>query len=217
MQQMDDEGTTFCIDPQLVQSNGYWNFICTRNNAFSNRDQKGTLNVQDSTTTSYTIGNTGLSATTDSEGEAVVMVNPGMVSSGNTLNFEITTWTNAGEDSTIVEVTGADGGTFSSSSLTSGGWIELWIPYTPRSLNTPDVYYSSTSTGSWTKHDTGVIQYDSKTNTYYAVTNIVTGGYYKAVNVLDGWLVLVIVLAFAFFGAVIAVAVYKKCPLNKKN
>jgi hypothetical protein len=29
MQQMDDEGTTFCIDPQLVQDNGEWNFICT--------------------------------------------------------------------------------------------------------------------------------------------------------------------------------------------
>jgi len=216
MKQMDDEGTTFCIDPQLVESEGQWNFICTRNNAFSNRDQKGTLQVQNTKGTSYTVGSSGLSATSAGTGSAVVIVNPGMVESGNTLNFDVTTWLSTGEQSTVVEVTGSDGGTFSSSSLTSGGWIEIWIPYTPKSLHTPDVYYRSTSTDSWSKYDSADIEYDSKTNTYYAVTNIGSGGYYKAVNVINGWLMLVAVLAFGCFGAVLGVAIYKKCNMNKK-
>jgi len=216
MSQMDDEGTTFCIEPQLVQSNGQWNFISTRNNAFSNRDQKGTLTVADSKIGTYTVSDLGLSATSAGAGTAVVVVNPGMVQSGNTLTFQVTTWLNIGQQSTTVEVSGADGGEFSSNTLNSGAWVELWIPYTPESLHTPDIYSSSSQSGPYSRYASADIEYNSKTNTYYAVTNIASGGFYKAVNIIDGWLVLVAVLAFGCFGAVIAVALYKNCRIVNK-
>merc|ERR1712099_153454 len=48
MEEFDDAGTTFCIEPVKVTELGEWNFLCTRNNNFSNRSQKGTLQVSNS-------------------------------------------------------------------------------------------------------------------------------------------------------------------------
>jgi len=113
MEELDDAGTTFCIKPQLISQNGRWNYLCTRNNNFSNRDQKATLIVADAQ--SLTISASSLGGIYSSgEGNAIIIINAGMIEEGDSLEFSVTTWANTGEDSTIVEIGGIEGGEFSS-------------------------------------------------------------------------------------------------------
>merc|ERR1719461_2519674 len=41
MEELDDAGTSFNLAPQKVTQRGCTNYLCTRNNNFSNRAQKG--------------------------------------------------------------------------------------------------------------------------------------------------------------------------------
>jgi len=212
MEELDDAGTTFCITPQLVESEGRWNFLCTRNNNFSNRDQKSTLLVASAASLSISASSLG-GVYSSGSGQAIVKINSGMIESGNSLEFDVTTWANTGSSSTIVEITGTDNGAFSSDLLVDGGWIELWIPYTPQYLNSPAVYYkSSASDSSWSFFKDGSIQYQD--STYYAVTNINNGGFYKVNNQINGWAITSIFISLLIFSAALSYIFYLKCKKN---
>ena len=45
MSELDDAGTYFDLGPKKVTSVGTYHYMCTRNNNFSNRSQKGKLVV----------------------------------------------------------------------------------------------------------------------------------------------------------------------------
>merc|ERR1712178_362437 len=45
MEELDDAGASFSMEPQQATQIGCWNYVSTRNNNFSNRSQKATLCV----------------------------------------------------------------------------------------------------------------------------------------------------------------------------
>jgi hypothetical protein len=47
MDQLNDAGTYFDLGPKKILSTGVYQYMCTRNNDFSNRDQKGRVIVYD--------------------------------------------------------------------------------------------------------------------------------------------------------------------------
>ncbi|ETO05736.1 hypothetical protein RFI_31659 [Reticulomyxa filosa] len=213
MEEFDGAGTTTCIEPVQVTENGEWNFLCTRNNNFSNRSQKGTLIVSDSDTLLVAVTEKG-GRFSNGAGSAIVVVPPGSVATGQSLQFSVTTWYKPGSDSSIVQISGPDGGAFSSSDLTQGGYIEIWIPYTAKGLNQPTVYYTSDlQSSSW--GDSGEARVDYSQNTYYAVKDVNEGGYYKAVNHASWWQVLLLVVFGGLVFACFSFIIVKKCYLKK--
>jgi hypothetical protein len=142
------------------------------------------------------------------KGLAKLVIQRGMVEEGDTLEFEVTTWMMTGQESTIVEITGPDGGEFSTASLSQGGWLELWIPYTPKPLSYPTVERRADSDSKWSDHSDGSLEYDQ--GTYYAVININEGGQYRAVNQPHLSILAFLIAGSAFF-CVIGGIVIKKC------
>ena len=47
MQELDDAGTYYDLGPRQITSQGVVHYMCTRNNNFSNRDQKGELFINE--------------------------------------------------------------------------------------------------------------------------------------------------------------------------
>ncbi len=45
MDELDDAGTYFDLTPKKITDSGVFHYFCTRNNNFSNRDQKGRIIV----------------------------------------------------------------------------------------------------------------------------------------------------------------------------
>jgi len=59
MSELDDAGTYFDLGPQKVTTAGVAHYMCTRNNNFSNRSQKGKLVVMDIPIVEAQIGSMG--------------------------------------------------------------------------------------------------------------------------------------------------------------
>ena len=59
MSELDDAGTYFNLSPRKVTSAGSYHYMCTRNNNFSNRDQKGKVTVEAEPFTRKAIGQMG--------------------------------------------------------------------------------------------------------------------------------------------------------------
>ena len=213
MEELDDAGTTYCTEPVEVKAEGLWNFLCTRNNNFSNRSQKGSLLSSDSASENYAINSNGYSSFDDSPqaGNAQIVIQSGMIDDSDTLLISVTTWRNTGEESTIVEITGYDGGEFSADTLSDDGFIELWIPYTPKSLHTPYVNHRTDESENWKFHSDAAMDYDEGIDTYFAVINITEGGYYIAVNDLDWGMLVVFGLFVLGFVGLSGYLIAQKC------
>merc|ERR1712025_366898 len=80
MEELDDAGTTFCIEPLRVSttSEGLWNFLCTRNNNFSNRSQKGSLSVSNAYTDGVSATSEGFFGSANA-GQAKIVILPDSV------------------------------------------------------------------------------------------------------------------------------------------
>ena len=56
MSELDDAGTYFDLGPRKVTANGIYHYMCSRNNNFSNRSQKGKIVVGDTAVANKKIG-----------------------------------------------------------------------------------------------------------------------------------------------------------------
>ena len=56
MSELDDAGTYYDLGPRKVTANGIYHYMCSRNNNFSNRGQKGKIVVGDTAVASKKIG-----------------------------------------------------------------------------------------------------------------------------------------------------------------
>ena len=56
MSELDDAGTYFDLGPRKVTTAGTYHYLCTRNNNFSNRSQKGRIICDNIKTSSKAIG-----------------------------------------------------------------------------------------------------------------------------------------------------------------
>lgn len=63
MSELDDAGTYFDLGPRKITSRSVYHYLCTRNNNFTNRSQKGKIVVLENTQTSARIGLNGGIAT----------------------------------------------------------------------------------------------------------------------------------------------------------
>lgn len=152
-------------------------------------------------------------------GTAQIVVQPDMVDVYYTLLLSMATWRNIGEESTIVRVTGYDNREFSSNQLSKNGFIELGIPYTPKSLHTPHVNYRNINDESenWKFYsDDARIDYDKSMNTYYAVISTNKGGYFIATNDLDSGMMTVVTLLVLVFGILSGYLIAQKCKYQKQ-
>ena len=59
MSELDDAGTYFDLGPRKVTQRGTYHYMCTRNNNFTNRSQKGKVIVGDNKLATGRIGWTG--------------------------------------------------------------------------------------------------------------------------------------------------------------
>merc|ERR1712176_1459883 len=208
MEEFDDAGTTFCIEPVKVTKLGEWNFLCTRNNNFSNRSQKGTLQVSNSAQQWVSATSSGTSGDAKN-GQAKIVILPQSVREGDSLDFMVTTWLNRGEESTIVQLSGADGGEFPSDALVDDRWIELWIPYTGKSLSYPKAWYRASADDEWKEHSDASIEYDAETS--FGVVEVSQGGYYTITNQPDILAYIAVILGVALFGTAMYFVVRRNC------
>jgi hypothetical protein len=56
MSELDDASTYFDLGPRKVTANGIYHYMCSRNNNFSNRSQKGKIVVSNTAVASKKIG-----------------------------------------------------------------------------------------------------------------------------------------------------------------
>eukprot|EP00486_Rosalina_sp_Unknown_P007194 CAMPEP_0201573264 /NCGR_PEP_ID=MMETSP0190_2-20130828/17002_1 /ASSEMBLY_ACC=CAM_ASM_000263 /TAXON_ID=37353 /ORGANISM="Rosalina sp." /LENGTH=791 /DNA_ID=CAMNT_0048000001 /DNA_START=340 /DNA_END=2715 /DNA_ORIENTATION=- len=208
MEEFDDAGTTFCIEPIRVTETGEWNFLCTRNNNFSNRSQKGSLTVTNSRTEYVSATVTGYYGDA-LEGQAKIVILPKYVKEGDSLDFQVTTWLNRGEESTIVQLSGSDGGEFAADALEDDGWIEVWIPYTGKSLSKPTAWYRATADDSWSEHSQASIEYEAGTS--YGVIQVTDGGFYTITNEIDVLAIIACILGIGIFGTAMFFVIKKNC------
>ena len=208
MEEFDDAGTTFCIEPVKVQNEGYWNFLCTRNNNFSNRSQKGSMLVTDSMTEFVSATSQGYISGTK-KGQAKVVILPNHVNDGDSLAIQVTTWMNRDGESTIVELTGSDGGAFGGGALSDDGWIELWIPYTGKSLSKPKAWHKEEADDDWSDHSQATIEYEAETT--FAVVQVNQGGYYTISNEPDILAYIACILGIAIFATAMFFVVRRNC------
>ena len=59
MSELDDAGTYYDLGPRKVTRSGTYYFMCSRNNNFSNRSQKGVIIVTETATSQKRIGWSG--------------------------------------------------------------------------------------------------------------------------------------------------------------
>ena len=59
MSELDDAGTYFDLGPRKITRRGVYHYLCTRNNNFTNRSQKGKIIVVENPMTSARIGLNG--------------------------------------------------------------------------------------------------------------------------------------------------------------
>jgi hypothetical protein len=76
MSELDDAGTYFDLGPRKVTENGIYHYISSRNNNFSNRDQKAKLVVSNVSSKTSPLGANGGRATS-ANGRAYLTVRPG--------------------------------------------------------------------------------------------------------------------------------------------
>jgi len=210
MEELDDAGTTFCIEPLKVSSteDGLWNFLCTRNNNFSNRSQKGSLAVSNAYTDWVSATQLGYFGSANA-GQAKIVILPNSVSEGDSLDFSVTTWLNRGETSSIVQLSGSDGGAFAADALNDDNWIEVWIPYTGKSLSYPKAWYRETPDDEWTEHSDASVEFEEATS--FGVVQVDKGGYYTLSNEPDILAYAAVVLGVLLFMTAMFFVVKRNC------
>jgi len=209
MEEFDDAGTTFCIEPVKVDSSeGLWNFLCTRNNNFSNRSQKGSLSVSNAYTDWVSATKNGFFGEANS-GQAKIVILPDSVNDGDSLDFMVTTWLNRGGESTIVQLSGSDGGAFAADALVDDRWIELWIPYTGKSLSYPKAWFRESPSAEWSEHSDASIE--NEASTQYGVVNVSEGGYYTISNEPDILAYCAVIVGILLFATALFFVVKRNC------
>lgn len=149
LSELDDAGTYFDLLPQQALANGIYHYLCTRNNNFSNRGQKGKIVVSDSSARTEAVGWAG--ATVQGSGATMVVVQQGALSGlvfvtlenkppgSSTSMLEV--------DSDFVNLQPQDLG------LTAGSYVTLVIPYNTNAVGSAALYYSSTLNGQYSEVD----------------------------------------------------------------
>jgi len=145
--ELDDVGTYFNMKPFQATTNGIYHYLCTRNNNFSNRDQRARLIIGDLSKVTGYLGTAG--GTVDGDGATV------RAGSGSLTSLSTVTLTSSGPsvhpESTFGDVPASDYIELLPIVLpiATGATIQLDISYKPNALGKATTYRAATYTGSW--------------------------------------------------------------------
>jgi len=150
--ELDDAGTYFDLGPRQVTKNGIYHYVCTRNNNFSNRDQKATMVVSDAAVVYAPLGAAGGTASTSSG--QTLYASPGSLSS--LVSVGLVTYP-SNEPSTISGSVASEYVLITPQTLplNSGSSLTLSMVYTNDKFGTATMYRADSMTGSWSKVSSG--------------------------------------------------------------
>jgi hypothetical protein len=144
MSELDDAGTYFDLGPVKMSTEGHFHYMCTRNNNFSNRSQKGKIIVTEAPVISEPIGYAGGTITAPG---AKGFVPSGMLATQSFFSIRqmppswlsSSTQRNAISDIVWVEMAPSGPGALTLTDTTDGKWT-VSVKYSAGSLQTPKLY-----------------------------------------------------------------------------
>jgi hypothetical protein len=172
LSELDDAGTYFDLGPKKATDLGVYHYLCTRNNNFSNRDQKAKIVVSYEASESALIGELGGSVSTSS---ATISFAPGEISIMTITLSEAPKSTPSSlsdVSSHFITVNPFDLG---------GGRFTAKLDYDNMPLGTDAVYHSNDYFGTWgqignAKFSSGVATFTASEGGLYAVTTTTNWG-----------------------------------------
>merc|ERR1712110_882578 len=203
MEELDDAGTSFQMEPVAAQEVGCWNYVSTRNNNFSNRSQKGTLCVDEGDYAENDVGPSG-DAVTSSIGW--INIPSGAVNTIQTFSMQTAPKEGSASEEVWIEPVEME---LASAEET----VEIAVAYEQRALYSPKLVHKNTDTGEWeemsdAKYETTT---DANGEAYtVAMANVNEGGAYVVEDQVNAGAVVAIVFAgLVFFGAVLFIVWWK--------
>jgi len=204
MEELDDAGTSFAIEPQEVKVIGCWGYMSTRNNNFSNRSQKGVICVDEGTFDSKDVGS----------GQTI------FIEKGGQLKFGANTMKGT-QQVTFQVIPGIDKGNVSDFyriitkgelALRENVKAELSMYYEKRALRSPVVYYKAKKGDEWEEFTTEDTEFrvEEPTGKTMATVYVDKQGWYKIDDTIDTASVIGLVIAGTILGGVCLYMLYWK-------
>lgn len=205
--QFDDAGTYFDLGPRQVTQNGIYHFISTRNNAFSNRSQKGKLVVSSVSATTEVVGRNG--GTVMAAGRQSLTVPDGAFSGSQMVTVALTPRNADGVTPVSSQASDFMSIQFDPTALTGNAPLSFTMNYDSKPLHTTSVKRAtSTTSNDWE----GV---SSKIGGGSATVDTTQPGVYAVQSKLNGGAIAGIVIGSLVFFAIVAVIVWKVYTKNK--
>jgi len=207
MEELDDAGTGFNLAPQKVTKQGCWNYLCTRNNNFSNRAQKGKFCVTEGDVGDVLVGSGGLEWW-DSNSQNSVQFWPGSVS---------------GMDKAYINVLSTDGTdvvSISDVSIVEGGTMTVTVAYSTQPLHSSKLMWQEENLGdgNWDPTWRAVAYRTSTVNgNKVAVADVHETGTYKVVREPDVGPIAALTIAILAFVLALCWVITKRCRGGKSK
>lgn len=209
MSELDDAGTYFDLGPKKCQKHGFYNYMCTRNNNFSNRSQKGRITVNGVPQVQKRLGTTG-GAILGPDKRELLRVEPDALHSSE--SFTIGVWPSSAIDFNHTNVVNAASKVVKIEPLdmpvAAGKMAQVQIDFEAGALSAPMVFHSVSASGPWepVKPENLKVETDPETGRLSAIAQINEGGYYVVEHGVNGGLVTLIV--FIVLGLVGGIGYY---------
>jgi len=182
LSELDDAGVYFDLAPKKVTREGIYHYLCTRNNNFSNRSQKGKIDVTATSTAFASIGWEG--GEIEANNGAVVTIEAASFTSAVTVTLST-------EPNTVSEYGSGAKSDYIMVSMSESTTFTMDIPYDRLSLySSKVVWHTDQATrdfdaDGWekivdTEHEAGVVSFQANAEGVYAV---------QKAGLAAGWLV----------------------------
>lgn len=204
MEELDDAGTSFALEPVKVTRLGCTNFLSTRNNNFSNRSQKGTFCVREGEVNSAFFPTQSTGILSDEEGKAKLWAQPGVFARAVTIVMENEPSKEPDAASDVYKISG-----MTEKDLAPGQSYQIRIPMQNEVLTSPELQWKADeSSDSWQKVDA---EFKEEDGTSYAEANVRSPGLFKVKNEPDTIAIVAISFGCIAFAGVLGAVIFTKC------
>lgn len=205
LSELDDAGTYFDLGPRACTANGVYNYLCTRNNNFSNRSQKAVVTVSNTMSASYQLDGAASSINLPQLSlTSTAAANNGIASTPQPIDILSSPADKYPGFADTNLVAGSDIVYLSSFALAAGQSLTLSINYEDTGLIAPNMVRADSPTADW------VTVPDNVAADGVASAQISQGGYYAVETPVHAGAVIGIVLGSVALIGVIGFIVYKK-------
>lgn len=191
MEELDDAGTSFQMEPVKATAVGCWNYVSTRNNNFSNRSQKGTLCVDEGDYAENDVGPSG-NAVVGQTGW--IMIPEGSLMTMTTFKFMTQEDDDSVSDLTWIEPVEMN--------LAEGKKVQVAIQYSQRTLSTAVMQHRKSDDEEWKDMDNAEYN-EADDGETVASAWVDEGGWYRVDDKPNvGAIVAIVFSALVFMGVV---------------